>query len=74
MLWGEKPSIINEKATEVPIYTYREILDLGYESREALRSEDASESLLIAIISSQLIVRHNASTDFRLSTFVSLGP
>lgn len=51
LLWGEKTNIINEAALEVPIYSYKEIIDLGCESREALRhSEDASKSVLYAII------------------------
>lgn len=51
LLWGEKPSITNAAAAEVPIYSYKEIIDLGHEGREALRrSEDASKSLLVAIV------------------------
>ncbi|KAL8525286.1 hypothetical protein ACS0TY_014784 [Phlomoides rotata] len=53
LLWGEKPSIVNETAAEVPIYSYKEILDLGYESREALRrSEDARGQYIYRTISS----------------------
>lgn len=46
LLWGEKSSIKNEAAGEIPIYSYKEIIDLGHENREALRhSQDASKSL-----------------------------
>ncbi|XP_057787319.1 probable acyl-activating enzyme 16, chloroplastic isoform X1 [Salvia miltiorrhiza] len=42
LLWGEKTNIINEAAPEVPIYSYKEIINMGCESREALHhSEDA---------------------------------
>ncbi|KAG6431469.1 hypothetical protein SASPL_109548 [Salvia splendens] len=37
LLWGEKTNIISEAAPEVPIYTYQEIIDMGCQSREALR-------------------------------------
>lgn len=54
LLWGQKPSTINETAAKVPTYTYKDIIDLGHESREAFRrSKDASESLLITIVLSQ---------------------
>lgn len=53
LLWGQKPSTISETAAEVPIYTYKEIIDLGYESREAFRhSEDAREQYIYKTISS----------------------
>lgn len=51
LLWGEKTNTMNEASPGVPIYSYKEIIDLGRQSREALHhSEDASKSLLFAII------------------------
>lgn len=50
LLWGEKTSIISEAALEDHIYSYKEIIDLGCESRETLRhSGDASKFALYAI-------------------------
>lgn len=50
LLWGEKTSIISEAAPGYPIYNYTEIIDLGCESREALRhSGDASKFAQYAI-------------------------
>ncbi|KAH6821931.1 acyl-activating enzyme 15 [Perilla frutescens var. hirtella] len=53
LLWGEKTNIINEAAPEVPIYSYKELIDLGRQSREALRhSEDARRQFTYETISS----------------------
>ncbi|XP_073275281.1 long-chain-fatty-acid--[acyl-carrier-protein] ligase AEE15, chloroplastic-like [Primulina huaijiensis] len=41
VLWGDKSSIKYAKALEMPIYCYKEIIDLGLHSRKALpRCED----------------------------------
>ncbi|PIN22687.1 Long-chain acyl-CoA synthetases (AMP-forming) [Handroanthus impetiginosus] len=53
LLWGEKSSITNEAAVEIPIYSYKEIIDLGHESRAALLlSEDARKQYIYKTISS----------------------
>ncbi|KAL0451982.1 UNVERIFIED_CONTAM: putative acyl-activating enzyme 16, chloroplastic [Sesamum latifolium] len=53
LLWGEKSSIKDEAAVEIPIYSYKEIIDLGHESREALRhSQDARKQYSYKTISS----------------------
>ncbi|KAL1548091.1 Long-chain-fatty-acid--[acyl-carrier-protein] ligase AEE15, chloroplastic [Salvia divinorum] len=53
LLWGQKTNIISEDALEVPIYCYKEIIDMGCESREALRhSGDARIKFAYKTISS----------------------
>ncbi|XP_075516398.1 putative acyl-activating enzyme 16, chloroplastic isoform X2 [Primulina tabacum] len=53
VLWGDKSSIKNAKALEMPIYCYKEIIDLGLESRKALpRSEDDRKQYTYKSISS----------------------
>ncbi|KAI3470044.1 hypothetical protein Pfo_026707 [Paulownia fortunei] len=53
LLWGEKSSITNEAAVEIPIYSYKEIINLGRESRAALlHSEDARKQYIYKTISS----------------------
>ncbi|KAL6532179.1 Long-chain-fatty-acid--[acyl-carrier-protein] ligase AEE15, chloroplastic [Orobanche gracilis] len=52
LLWGEKSSI-NSVAVETPIYSYKDIIQLGHESRAALlHSEDASKHYIYGTISS----------------------
>lgn len=51
LLWGEKPIISNQAEGEIPIYSYKEIIDLGHKSCEAiLYSDDASKSLFIQFL------------------------
>ncbi|KAL0340563.1 UNVERIFIED_CONTAM: putative acyl-activating enzyme 16, chloroplastic [Sesamum radiatum] len=53
LLWGEKSSIKNEAAVEIPIYSYKEIIDFGHESREALRhDQDARNQYIYKTINS----------------------
>ncbi|KAL6582049.1 Long-chain-fatty-acid--[acyl-carrier-protein] ligase AEE15, chloroplastic [Orobanche minor] len=52
LLWGEKSSI-NSVAVETPIYSYKDIIQLGHESRAALlHSEDARKQYNYGTISS----------------------
>ncbi|XP_073284112.1 probable acyl-activating enzyme 16, chloroplastic isoform X1 [Primulina huaijiensis] len=53
VLWGDKSSITNAEALEMPIYGYKEIIDLGIESRTTLlRSEDHRKQYTYKAISS----------------------
>ncbi|KAK6161688.1 hypothetical protein DH2020_005069 [Rehmannia glutinosa] len=53
LLWGEKSSVTNEAAVDIPIYSYKEIINLGHESRAAfLHSEDSGEQYTYTTISS----------------------
>ncbi|KAL7145300.1 hypothetical protein ABFS83_07G072000 [Erythranthe nasuta] len=54
LLWGEKSSIPNdESATDIPIYSYEEIINFGHENRALLlRSEDARKQYIYKTISS----------------------
>lgn len=45
LLWGEKSSITSE-VEGLPIYSYREIVDLGHERLTALLSPGASKCIL----------------------------
>lgn len=45
LLWGEKSSLVTEARQGYPIYTYKEIVELGHKSRvDLLDSEDASKT------------------------------
>ncbi|KAK4483348.1 hypothetical protein RD792_010534 [Penstemon davidsonii] len=45
LLWGEKSSIKSEAELQKPIYSYKEVMDLGKKSRTSLLdSKDASKS------------------------------
>jgi long-chain acyl-CoA synthetase len=46
LLWGEKSSITRE-GEGLPIYCYREIINLGHESHTALLSQGTSKCILI---------------------------
>ncbi|GKV18027.1 hypothetical protein SLEP1_g28458 [Rubroshorea leprosula] len=53
LLWGEKSCLATEGMEGIPIFSYKEILDLGRESREALcSSEDARQQYIYETISS----------------------
>ncbi|XP_075516395.1 long-chain-fatty-acid--[acyl-carrier-protein] ligase AEE15, chloroplastic-like [Primulina tabacum] len=53
VLWGDKSSITNAEALEMPIYGYKEIIDLGLESHKALLcSEDDRKQYTYKIINS----------------------
>ncbi|CAN4120852.1 unnamed protein product [Withania somnifera] len=42
LLWGEKSSLVTEAKQGYPVYTYKEIIELGHKSRvDLLNSEDA---------------------------------
>ncbi|KAL2469427.1 putative acyl-activating enzyme 16 [Abeliophyllum distichum] len=53
LLWGEKSSIKDVAAAEIPVYSYNEITSLGHESHTALvHSEDARKQYIYETISS----------------------
>ncbi|CAI9771151.1 unnamed protein product [Fraxinus pennsylvanica] len=53
LLWGEKSSIKDVAAAEIPIYSYNEITSMGHESHTALlHSEDARKQYIYETISS----------------------
>lgn len=45
LLWGEK-SNISKQVDGLPIYCYKEIIDLGRQSNMALLSKDSSKCIL----------------------------
>lgn len=48
LLWGEKSSLVTEARQGYPIYTYKEIVELGHKSRvDLLDSEDASKTFTV---------------------------
>lgn len=38
LLWGEKSSLVNDG--KIPVFNYKEILDLGQESRKSMPDSD----------------------------------
>jgi long-chain acyl-CoA synthetase len=46
LLWGEKSSLACDGLEGMPVFNYKEIVDLGQESRKSLLdSHDASKSI-----------------------------
>ncbi|PWA98790.1 AMP-binding, conserved site-containing protein [Artemisia annua] len=53
LLWGEKSSISSHTMEEIPVYSYKEIIDTGHEHREILAdSHDAREKYVYEPIKS----------------------
>lgn len=49
LLWGEKSSLVKTRHG-YPVYTYKEIIELGHKSRvDLLDSEDASKTFTVRI-------------------------
>lgn len=45
LLWGEKSQLLGEGNNELPIFSFKEVMDLGQQSRKALfDSHDSSKS------------------------------
>jgi hypothetical protein len=57
LLWGEKSSLACEGIEGIPVFSYKEIVDLGQESRRALfDSHDASKSISCVYLRTLLTV------------------
>ncbi|WCJ27625.1 Long-chain-fatty-acid--CoA ligase 1 [Euphorbia peplus] len=42
LLWGEKEGLFTDRMSDIPVFSYKEILDFGQESRKALFDSDGA--------------------------------